>query len=83
MVVGIVITVMNMKGGVGKTTVSMHLAGVFARYMIGNKPRKILAIDYDPQFNLSQAFLPAKWPAPGLDDTDLSEPGPALELHRA
>jgi hypothetical protein len=23
------------------------------------------------------------WPAPGLDDTDLSEPGPALELHRA
>lgn len=57
---GIVITVMNMKGGVGKTTVSMHLAGVFARYMIGNKPRKILAIDYDPQFNLSQAFLPAK-----------------------
>jgi len=25
----------------------------------------------------------AKWPAPGLDDTDLSESGPALELHRA
>ena len=25
----------------------------------------------------------AEWPAPGLDDTDLSEPGPALELHRA
>ena len=24
-----------------------------------------------------------KWPAPGMDDTDLSEPGPALELHRA
>lgn len=23
------------------------------------------------------------WPAPGLDDTDLSESGPALELHRA
>ncbi len=23
------------------------------------------------------------WPAPGLDDTGLSEPGPALELHRA
>jgi len=26
---------------------------------------------------------PPQWPAPGLDDTDLSEPGPALELHRA
>jgi chromosome partitioning protein len=57
---GVVITVMNMKGGVGKTTVAMHLAGVAARYKLNDKPRKVLAIDYDPQFNLSQAFLPAK-----------------------
>jgi chromosome partitioning protein len=60
MLVGTVITVMNMKGGVGKTTVAMHLAGVCARYAINNKPRKVLAIDYDPQFNMSQAFLPPK-----------------------
>jgi chromosome partitioning protein len=58
--VGIVINVMNMKGGVGKTTVAMHLAGVCSRYAINNKPRKILAIDYDPQFNMSQAFLAPK-----------------------
>ncbi|MFO6429801.1 ParA family protein [Erythrobacter sp. W302b] len=58
---GIVVTVMNMKGGVGKTTVSANLAGVLSRYMIGGKPAlKVLAIDYDPQFNLSQAYLPAK-----------------------
>lgn len=57
---GVVITVMNMKGGVGKTTVAMHLAGICARFKINNKPRKILAIDYDPQFNMSQAFLAAK-----------------------
>jgi chromosome partitioning protein len=57
---GQVVTVMNMKGGVGKTTVAMHLAGVCARYSINNKTRKVLVIDYDPQFNLSQAFLPAK-----------------------
>lgn len=57
---GVVITVMNMKGGVGKTTVAMHLAGICARLKIEGKPRKILAIDYDPQFNMSQAFLPAK-----------------------
>jgi cellulose biosynthesis protein BcsQ len=56
----VVITVMNMKGGVGKTTVAIHLAGVIARYLVNNKPRKVLAIDYDPQFNMSQAFLPAK-----------------------
>jgi chromosome partitioning protein len=57
---GIVITVMNMKGGVGKTTVAMHLAGISTRYAINKKPRKVLAIDYDPQFNMSQALLPAK-----------------------
>jgi len=49
---------MNMKGGVGKTTVAMHLGGILARYRL-NRPsrRKVLLIDYDPQFNLSQAFL--------------------------
>lgn len=57
---GVVITVMNMKGGVGKTTVATHLAGILSRYRINNIPRKILAIDYDPQFNMSQSFLPAQ-----------------------
>ncbi|TWA91353.1 ParA family protein [Bradyrhizobium stylosanthis] len=57
---GAVITVMNMKGGVGKTTVAAHLAGISARYLLGSKPRKVLVIDYDPQFNLSQAFLQPK-----------------------
>jgi chromosome partitioning protein len=57
---GNVITVMNMKGGVGKTTVTMHLAGIFARHQIGGRFRNVLMIDYDPQFNLSQAFIPPK-----------------------
>jgi chromosome partitioning protein len=54
---------MNMKGGVGKTTVTAHLAGFISRYALGApKPRSVLAIDYDPQFNLSQAFIsPAKY----------------------
>jgi chromosome partitioning protein len=56
----VVITVMNMKGGVGKTTVAMHVAGAAARYELNGKFRNVLAIDYDPQFNMSQAFLPAK-----------------------
>lgn len=56
-----VVTVMNMKGGVGKTTVSMHIASCAAAvaYEISNS-RRVLLIDYDPQFNLSQALLPAK-----------------------
>jgi chromosome partitioning protein len=55
-----VVTVMNMKGGVGKTTVTMHLGGAFALRRIAEKQRKVLLIDYDPQFNLSQSFLAAK-----------------------
>jgi len=59
--VGEVLTVMNMKGGVGKTTVAIHIAGIFAKRSIAvaGRPLKVLAIDYDPQFNMSQAFLPA------------------------
>jgi len=57
-----VITVMNMKGGVGKTTVSANAGGALAVYRLGNtpNPRKVLLIDYDPQFNLSQCYIPAK-----------------------
>lgn len=55
-----VITVMNMKGGVGKTTVAVHVCGLAAHYQVGAKKRKVLAIDYDPQFNMSQALLPPK-----------------------
>jgi len=54
------VTIMNMKGGVGKTTVTMHLGGIISLYEFNGKRRKVLLIDYDPQFNLSQAFIPAK-----------------------
>ena len=47
------ISVINMKGGVGKTTVAA-LLGRYASLTLG---LKVLAIDLDPQANLSQAFM--------------------------
>lgn len=45
----------NMKGGVGKSTLTVNLAWHFAAYSNWNK--KVLVIDLDPQFNASQYLL--------------------------
>ena len=47
------ISVINMKGGVGKTTV----AALLGRYASITLDLDVLAIDLDPQANLSQAFM--------------------------
>ena len=49
----ICVSVINMKGGVGKTTIATLLARRSARF----KQLKTLAIDLDPQANLSQALM--------------------------
>ena len=46
------VSVINMKGGVGKTTIAALLCRFLARE--GNK---VLAVDLDPQANLSQALM--------------------------
>lgn len=51
----IVVSLINMKGGVGKTTLAMQLA-----FAAGSKKLKVLAVDLDPQSNLSQAALGAR-----------------------
>lgn len=47
------ISVINMKGGVGKTTV----AALLGRYASIDLDLDVLAVDLDPQANLSQAFM--------------------------
>lgn len=49
-----VVAIMNLKGGVGKTTLTSQLA---AAHQARNKNR-ILLIDFDPQYNLTQLFYP-------------------------
>jgi len=54
-----VVAFMNMKGGVGKTTLCVNLADILSRSIEGFN-RKILVIDIDPQFNATQCFMSGK-----------------------
>jgi chromosome partitioning protein len=53
-----IIAVVNQKGGSGKTTVSMQLAGALAR-----RKNKVLVVDADPQGTAT------RWAASALDET--------------
>ena len=47
-----IIAFFNNKGGVGKTSLVYHLAWMFA-----DRGKKVLAVDFDPQANLTSMFL--------------------------
>lgn len=64
----ICISVINMKGGVGKTTIAVLLS-YYASLHLG---RRVLAIDLDPQANLSQALMGEQRYRRFLDDRDPS-----------
>lgn len=48
-----IVSIINNKGGVGKTTTTLHLASLFSRDGFNT-----LLVDLDPQTNLSQGFIP-------------------------
>ncbi|WP_270621872.1 ParA family protein [Weissella viridescens] len=50
-----VISIINMKGGVGKTTLTINIASHLA-----NKGKSVLVIDMDPQFNSTQSLIQYK-----------------------
>ena len=49
------VSLINMKGGVGKSTITVNLAWTFAGYR--NWSKRVLVVDLDPQFNASQYLL--------------------------
>lgn len=61
--VAIAVSLINMKGGVGKTTLAAQLA-----HAADKKNLRTLAIDLDPQANLSQALMGAKAYVKHLND---------------
>ena len=48
-----VISLINMKGGVGKTTLAINIGDCLA----SRHEKKVLLIDVDPQFNCSQSLM--------------------------
>ena len=47
------VSLINMKGGVGKTTVAVNLAD----FLVNRESKKVLLVDVDPQFNATQCIL--------------------------
>jgi chromosome partitioning protein len=58
-----IICITNQKGGSGKTTVAMHLAGGLARHTTNRKPNKVMVVDADPQGTAT------RWAASATDET--------------
>jgi len=65
-----VLTFFNNKGGVGKTSLVYHLSWIFSEM-----GKRVVAIDLDPQANLTSAFL-AEEKLEELWDADLVLPKP-------
>jgi cellulose biosynthesis protein BcsQ len=75
-----VLTFFNNKGGVGKTSLVYHLSWMFAEEGV-----RVLAVDLDPQANLTAAFLDEElleslWNAQGATSTIFRSVKPLLDV---
>lgn len=52
----ITVSLINMKGGVGKTTLAVNLADFLSK----RESKRVLLVDVDPQFNATQCVLPGE-----------------------
>lgn len=75
-----VCAVLNMKGGVGKTTLTANLA----REILSGKRISILLVDLDPQFNLTQQLMTSDTYEKAVEDgrtvLRLFEPAPVSDF---
>jgi cellulose biosynthesis protein BcsQ len=80
-----IITVVNLKGGVGKTTIAANLVGYFSQQKRRDgSPLKILAIDLDYQGSLSEMMLwSAKIETYEMVSNHLIDPSKTPEFARA
>ena len=73
------VALFNNKGGVGKTTLTYHLA-----HMLQRLGHRVLAVDLDPQANLTAQFLPEDAIASLWNEAPTwSEPGKSTWLMEA
>ena len=74
---GLIIAVMNIKGGVGKTTITGNLADA-----LGRLGHRVLAVDMDSQCNTTSLLLPGEPPRQNTVRDLLAQDEPSLAVRK-